>query len=119
MWMDKTLFCSKKMKCLQKHVCHVQLSEALITTGTMGHSTVNFSKKQLADLYSKILDARPSWSNFFFDAFFRKIWLNKRLLPPPPFGIGASWEILDLSLESVGVTASNNFEWKATWVFVV
>ena len=108
----------KKMKCLQKHVCHVQLSEALITTGTMGHSTVNFSKKQLADLYSKIWTRDPLGLIPSFDAFFRKIWLNKRLFPPP-FGIGASWEILDLSLESVGVTASNNFEWKATWVFVV
>ena len=71
----------KKMKCLQKHVCHVQLSEALGTTGTMGHSTVNFSKKQWRIYIVKFWTRNPLGPIFSFDALFRKIWLNIRLLP--------------------------------------
>ena len=108
----QNLILLKRIKCLQKHVCHVQPSEALGTTGTMGHSTVNFSKKQWRIYIVKFWTRNPLGPIFSFDALFRKIWLNIRLLPP--LGVGAPWEILDLPLESVGVTASNNFERKAT-----
>ena len=52
----------------------------------------------VADLHSKILDARPPWGSKFFQfhAVFGKFWQNRMLAPPPP----GSWrpllgEILD------------------------
>ena len=44
----------------------------------------------VADLHSKILDARPPWGSKFFQfhAVFGKIWQN-RMLAPPPRGVGA------------------------------
>ena len=47
------------------------------------HSSTPFS---VADLHSKILDARPpSWGSKFFQfhAVFGKIWPNRVLAPPP------------------------------------
>ena len=47
----------------------------------------------VADLHSKILDARPPWGSKFFQfhAVFGKIWQNRMLVPPgelapPPQG---------------------------------
>ena len=39
----------------------------------------------VADLHSKILDARPPWGSKFFQfhAVFGKIWQNRMLAPPP------------------------------------
>ena len=48
----------------------------------LGIITVSTS---VADLHSKILDARPPWGSKFFQfhAVFGKIW-QKRMLAPPP-----------------------------------
>ena len=51
----------------------------------------------VADLHSKILDARPPWgSKFFrFHAVFGKNWQNRMLAPPPGSWRPLLGEILD------------------------
>ena len=54
------------------------------------------NRSPVADLHSKILDARPPWGSKFFQfhAVFGKIWQNRMLAPPRRVGApssGKSW----------------------------
>ena len=60
--------------------------------------------KPVADLHSKILDARPPWGPKFFQfhAVFGKIWQNRMLAPPLGSWRPLLGEILDPPLKAQG-----------------
>ena len=80
---------------LKAHSTHIQSLCPVISVEKLISEVTRPLKKSVADLHSKILDARPRGYKFFqFHAVFGKIWQNRMLAPPKGVGApssGKSW----------------------------